>query len=67
MNWAEIHELSESEKATHLQVRYVPKSRKETEECGNCKNLILGSNGLRCRTVQCPIAAGGWCQRWTQN
>jgi hypothetical protein len=62
-NWAELHESSVTMKATHAAVNY--KKGTAAEHCGNCKNFIPACDGDRCRTVQCPIAAGMWCERFS--
>jgi hypothetical protein len=65
-NWAEMHELSVTLKATHAEVDYTSKSPK-WEKCGNCKNFIPHNNDSRCRTVLSPIVAPGWCERYEPN
>lgn len=65
MNWAELHELSVTEKATHARVDY--KKGTEREHCGNCKNFIPDCIEDRCRTVLCPIELQMWCRRWKPN
>ena len=65
MNWAVEHEVPHSQKATHDQVHYEPKSLHEGKQCGNCKNFIRQpGEHPRCRTVQGPIAAPAYCVRW---
>ena len=63
-NWAELHELALPEKASHKTVKYVAKSRKPGERCGNCLNFIP-DHPNRCRTVQTPIDRPAWCLRYT--
>jgi hypothetical protein len=61
-NWAELHEISETRKATHAAVGYTEGDR--NEHCGNCKNFIPAEPRARCRTVECPIAEPKWCRRF---
>ena len=63
-NWAELHEISNTEKATHDEVNY--KHGSKQEHCGNCVNFIPENPAVRsrCRTVQCPIARSMWCKRY---
>jgi hypothetical protein len=65
-NWAELHELSVTEKATHKEVRYQVDTP-NFDRCGNCRNYIDDSGASRCRTVECPIDASGWCVRYTPD
>jgi len=61
MNWAELHEISVTLKATHKDVGY-RRGTKE-EHCGNCANFIP-AEPPRCRTVECPIERPMWCERY---
>jgi hypothetical protein len=65
MNWAELHELSVTQKATHAQVDY--KKGTKREHCSNCKNFIPCDRESRCRTVLCPIEPEMWCRRYSPN
>lgn len=66
MNWAELYELSSTQKADHQSVKYTAHSR-TSEKCMNCENFIESAGGDRCRTVECPIAAAGWCERYKRK
>ena len=66
MNWAELNEISVSEKATHAQVKYVAQTMRSMQRCEKCVNFIP-ANLNRCRTVQSPINRQGWCQRFKPN
>ena len=65
MNWAELHEISDTLKSSHSAVHYGGGTT--DEHCGNCKNFIPGSIENRCRTVQCPIGSDMWCNRYERN
>lgn len=59
-----MQEQPARDKASHAEVKYEHPSDHAGQYCGNCKSLIEGMGGNRCKTVKDPIFLNGYCIRW---
>jgi hypothetical protein len=57
-------EKAESEKFSHVMVRYVEKSAQMFERCGNCEHFLAPD---ACTGVKKPIVRPGWCVRYDRK
>lgn len=61
-------ELTESNKHSHQEVGYVSVSPRKKQRCEICWKFIPASEGgPSCLKIQSPIAAAGWCRRFSRT